>query len=395
LIVTRPALYLWSGLGGRLGYVTGVGKHAKNMARELSRDLAWSYKLVLARGQQAAADEGDVVSLPFSRRSLDLAWALAGRPHADRWFPDEGWVYCPNEKYVPLRDRRYAVTVHDIYGYENEPSRIDPVHAVRRRRLLTTLDSADIIFTVSQFTRRRLCARFEVDSKKVVVIGNGVEAGFFSISEEDAERCRWEQVGAPYVLFVGGLRRKKGGADILRFAAALREAGSSLRVVVVGPVEPELASPTTDAENVQVLPRGFSDDRMMRLVRGAEVAMSFSLYEGFGIPLLEGMAAGVPVVAANRSAFREVAGDAAVLLDPADAQRAVHVTQDLIQDSARRRDLIERGRIRAAQFTWSASARRVSQAMKAYDEGRDITDLQEAGSLHEAGCSRPRCFAKE
>ncbi len=388
-MMTRPTLYLWSGLGGRLGYVTGVGKHVKNMARELSSDRNFDYKLVLARGQEASDEETrrGVISLPYDRSKLDLSWSLTGLPCADRWLGGDGWVYCPKEKYIPVHKHRYAVTVHDIYGFEQPIGWRLAKQTLRRRRFLRMLEAADIVFAVSEFSKNRLCERFEVGSNKVVVIGNGVEEGFFRVADEDPEKCRAEEVGGRYVLFVGGLRRKKGAADILRYAQAMQEADSALRIVVVGPCEPEFAPLAQGMANLQLLPRGLSDERMMRLVRGAAVALSFSHYEGFGIPLLEAMAAGTPVVAANRSAFPEVAGDAAVLLDPANLKRAVQTTRDLIHDSGFREEYIRRGFVRAPRFTWAACARRVSRAMQAYDEGCNLNARRrDSASLSEVAC---------
>lgn len=383
----KPALYLWSGLGGQLGCVTGVGKHVKNMARELGADTSFDYRLVLARGQKASAEEmaRGVLRLPLDRKKLDLAWSLAGLPHADRWLGKRGWVYCPKEKYVPLTDHRYAVTVHDIYAFERPVQSVSPKAALRRRRFIRMLEAANIVFTVSEFSKARIRDRFAVNPDKIVVVGNGVEDGFFEVFRQDPAQCQTEEIGGRYVLFVGGLRRKKGAVDILRYAEAMRAADASVRIVVVGPCEPEFAPRAAQLQNLLLLSRGIADERMVRLVRGASVALSFSQYEGFGIPLLEAMAAGTPVIAANRASFPEVAGDAAVLLDPADSERAARTTMELVQDSCLREEYVRMGLARASRFSWAACAKRVSVAMSAYDAGRVPGDwLRECESVSEA-----------
>jgi glycosyltransferase involved in cell wall biosynthesis len=231
------------------------------------------------------------------------------------------------------------------------------------------LQQANVILAVSNFTKARLVDRFRIDGAKIAVVGNGVEQEYFRAFHTDPLACRSE-IPQPYVLLVGGLRKKKGATDILRFAQALEALDASVAVLVVGPTDQEFRGAAGACRNLRILDRGFPDEQMARLVRGASVAVSLSSYEGFGIPLLEAMAAGVPVVAANRTAFPEVVGDAGFLVDPADCNEIAALVRDLINDHGMRTEYIARGRKRADGYRWSACAARAAGAMQAYDRRR-------------------------
>ncbi len=219
------------------------------------------------------------------------------------------------------------------------------------------------MLAVSEFTRKRLIELFGTPPGKIRVVGNGVEEEFFGAVDDDPPAPLGD---TRYVLSVGGLTQKKGAANQLAFAEALARKKPGLQLVVVGPVDPRFEAALGRAGNVTVIARGLSAPEMSKIVRGARVALCLSDYEGFGIPVLEAMAAGVPVVAAKRAALPEVVGGAGVLADPARSNEIADIVSELDGDNDPRRALIAKGRLRASQFTWSACVDRLAAALEEF-----------------------------
>lgn len=365
---------MWSALGRLGSYSTGVGKHVINMASGLAGTPGWDIRLVLTSDLHAKEslrigfsrmDTIPEVTLPLNRRTLEALWRVVRRPDLERWIGDTDWVYCPKELYLPVREAHYAVTVHDLYHIEPE-FRQRSVSAYYRKRLLErTLHEADLVLAVSDFTKRRIVELINVDSAKIRVVGNGVEDRFFSSESGGwtAGSCASSQ---PYILSIGGITRKKGAVHLLAVAAELARVQSQITLVVVGPVDPEFASRLADASNVRVLHRGFSDSAMHQLLRNAAVLMILSEYEGFGIPALEAMAAGVPVVAADRAALPEVVDQAGVLVEPSSSEEVIYHLLNLLNDMEVRSSLIAKGRARADRFRWNISVDRLRLAFEEF-----------------------------
>jgi glycosyltransferase involved in cell wall biosynthesis len=368
---------IWSGLGRIGSYATGVGKHAMQVSTGIAARPGWQASLLLSsdlwkdqgRSGPSAMDALPSLRLPLPRRALELCWRTLGTPTIDRWLDGADWLYCPKELYVPVRQARYAVTVHDVYRLEPEFRHLHRGSQWRWRWILArALREADLVLAVSGFTRDRLVDLLGVSAEKIRVIGNGVDDGFFDMAQENPSAVS-PFPNQPYVLAVGGVTHKKGGPALLAVAEALSRTAPGLRLVVTGPVAPEYAAAVQAADNILPLARGFPNSEMQRLVRGASVALLLSEYEGFGIPALEAMAAGVPVVAARRASLPEVIGDAGVLVEPTRPSSVAAIIADLQADSTDRAALMFLGQKRAAEFRWSACVDRVCAALEEFGSG--------------------------
>jgi glycosyltransferase involved in cell wall biosynthesis len=217
---------------------------------------------------------------------------------------------------------------------------------------------ARAVLTGSEYSRARLIEWSGVAAERVVVIQ--AAAGEEFTPEGDAH-----EPGYPYLLYVGNHKPHKNLARLIRALAGLSER-RSLRLLLAGPVEPELVALARAhgvADRVVFLGQ-VPDDRLPALYRGAAVFVFPSLYEGFGLPPLEAMACGTPVVSSLATSLPEVVGDAAVPIDPLDVESIADGIDRVVGDDQLRARLRERGFAQAALFSWDETARRTSQALQ-------------------------------
>ncbi len=267
-------------------------------------------------------------------------------------------LHCP-AALAPWRAPRgvpLVLTVHDLLAFDH-PRWLTPSNVAQQRLVLgLALRAAALVLTPSAFTRDRLRARFPfLDADRVRVIPWGVDARF--VAQEGADpRPR----SRPYVLAVGTWQPRKGLDVALDAFAALSRTGTHERELLIagarGWGDAALARRAAAQPGVRVLGR-VSDADLAALYRGADCLLFCSRGEGFGFPLLEAMASGTPVICSDRASLPELAGGAALLVDPADPAGIAATLGALLADPPRRAELADRGRRRATDFTWERCAR--------------------------------------
>jgi glycosyltransferase involved in cell wall biosynthesis len=262
----------------------------------------------------------------------DAIWYPAGSALAARGLD---LLHCTTFR-GPLRSRLPVVlTIHDL-AILRHPETLPRWHRLYGRvGLRVVARAADVVLAVSEFTKREIVELLGVPAERVRVVANGLDPVF-----TPAGRA----ADGDYVLAVGTLEPRK---NLDRAVEAARVAGVELRVV--GP-----------AGWGGVKARGWvgfvGDEELAQLYRGARCVVYPSLYEGFGIPVLEAMACGTPVVTSRDGATEEVAGGAAVLVDPLDSEA---IAAGIDEADRRREELVPRGLARAREFTWERSANAV------------------------------------
>ena len=275
---------------------------------------------------------------------------------------------------IPLvgRSGKYVVTVHDVIPLIL-PETFTPRHRlVVRLALARVRRKADLVVVPSHAVKRDVVRRVGLPEDRVVVTHEGCEPRFRPVRSAAALRDVAARYSLPshYVLAVGTLEPRKNVTTLLKAFARLRRDGevdADLRLVLAGARgwldEPIFATVRSLGLEDAVRFTGFvDDDDLPAVYSGAALFVFPSLHEGFGLPLLEAMACGVPVVTSNISSMPEVAGDAAVLVDPRDEQGLAAAIARLLRDEALRDRLREAGIARARQFSWEATARRTLDA---------------------------------
>ena len=293
----------------------------------------------LAKRLPALRPERYAVAQPPAALShrLGHAWEQGWLPVAAR---RAQWLLCP-ANLAPLAARNTAVVIHDAAPLR-EPSWYSDLY-VRWQRFVLPLVArrARLVITVSEFSRRELRELLGVDA---VVVPGGVDERF----TPDAEPAAFER---PYVLTVASRTARKNLGALDECARRLHASGIDL--LAVGGDRPQF-NPGGGSSSVRSLGH-VPDEQLPGLYAGARCFVLPSLYEGFGLPCIEAMACGTPVVASNAGALPETCGDAAVLVDPNDAAGIADAVERAIGDERLR----AAGLQRAAQFSWHRTAHEV------------------------------------
>jgi glycosyltransferase involved in cell wall biosynthesis len=252
-----------------------------------------------------------------------------------------------------------ALNVFDLIAWEAPESVQRRAAWIERLTIRRALRQARRVFCNSESTRRDLAARFRFPSPVSVVPLAADDRFAADIAETRlAETKQRHGLERPFVLAAGTLEPRKNLRRLIdAFAQLPPELRSQHRLVLVGPHgwDHDDVLQKANEEGVRVLGR-VSDDDLVRLYRACEVFCYPSLYEGFGLPVLEAMRAGAPVITSNVSSLPEVGGDAVEYVDPRATPEITAALTRLLTDGARREELRARGRERAARFSWDESA---------------------------------------
>ena len=272
-------------------------------------------------------------------------------------------VWLANGHDAPPDGRPLVVDIHEA-SWRDPALRpfLNPEFAKQMEDAVTaSLGAASAVITPSLASRTQLVDLYGVDAERVHAVPHGVDHSVF----HPRAGAGHEGVGQPYVLFVGVLHPRKNLAGVRDAVASLAQAGFPHRLVIVGnPArdrpDPESLERDAEAElpgapgRVSVR-RGIRDGELAELMAGADAFCLPSFFEGFGLPALEAMACGAPVVVSNRGALPEVVGDAAMVVEP-DADAIEAALRQVLTDSDLSGRLRLAGPERAAAFTWQRTA---------------------------------------
>ncbi|HUB78294.1 MAG TPA: glycosyltransferase family 1 protein [Bryobacteraceae bacterium] len=355
----------------------GIGTYIRSLVRALSAiDGVNRYTLVIA-----AEDVRDLAGLPEN-----FATSVYTRPdesHSDNiLFPLYLRGLAPDLVHVPLNRvpffmiEPYVVTVHDLTNLFFELDEYSKLRIqLRRLRLKRGLARASCVIAVSEATRRDVAQLAGVPPNRLRLVYNAPDPGFFEPDRAGAAEARSRimeryQIQSPFLLYAGNIRRHKNIPRLVEAFAVLREQLAShpvfgdLRLVIIGdnisqyPAVRQAVIRTRGEHVVRFL--GFVPFETLRYFYQSAAAFVFpSRYEGFGLPPVEAMACGAPVVTSNVSSLPEVVGDAAILVNPENVFDIVRGIRDALLNDELRATLIAKGREQAARFSWERTARQV------------------------------------
>jgi glycosyltransferase involved in cell wall biosynthesis len=282
-----------------------------------------------------------------------------------------GWPSSPdlfhglNQRIDSSRYRRTVATFHDLFVMTGDYSTPE----FRRRfteQARTAAERSDLIITVSRFTAGQVQELLKVEPARIRVIPHGTTQRVPLLPSRDRQGAvvpEREQI----ILFVGALQRRK---NIVWLVEAFEGTAAGWKLVLAGSLgfgaEEILARIDRSPRKADIQTPGYVPNTTLeQLLQRASVFAFPSLDEGFGMPVLDAMASGVPVLTSNASALREVSGDAALLVDPLDVASIAAGLHRLTEDQALRNELIHKGLKRSKQFTWEKS---VEQTWDVYRE---------------------------
>jgi glycosyltransferase involved in cell wall biosynthesis len=356
----RPALRQRTGVGEYVHELVRGYTALPEAASDEVRLFTSSWKDRPARGLEAELN-ATVVDRRVPVGVLNYLWHRREWPPLEMLTGRADVVHGLHPLLIPTRHAAQVITIHDLF-FLSAPERtrgeirrdyaeLTPGHARR----------ADAVVVPSEYTARQVVDRLGVPRDRVYVCPAGAPTWL----AQSQHRVSTER---QYVLFVGTLEPRKNLGVLLDAYASLLGRGVRVpRLVLAGRATPDAANWLDRAQRPplagHVEHRGYlaAEDRAA-LYAGARLLVMPSLDEGFGLPVLEAMTAGVPVVASTRGSMPEVAGDAAVFVDPTDVDGFAHAIERLLEDERHAQDLAARGVARAAHFSWRRTAAAVRRA---------------------------------
>jgi glycosyltransferase involved in cell wall biosynthesis len=334
---------------------TGSARYIQGLRGELERREQLEVVAIEHPGRRHAGAAGRLA------RGLtrELAWFPLGLPRRARALRLDV-LHCPVALAPPRSPVPLVVTLHDAMAWDH-PEWLTRGNAIQQRLALPrAVRRASAVLSPSEFTRSRVIELLDLEPDIVAVTPEGVDKRFCPGPGSD-RLLRRLGIHQPYLLSVGALQPRKNLEAALRAFERLVRDGAEHRLVLAGGrgwSEAGLlrAAESSPAASRIVMTGRVADDDLIDLYRGADCFVFPSRYEGFGLPPLEAMACGAPVVCSDRTSLPEVVGDAALLVDPDDEQAIEGALAEVISSPQRRSELSARGRERAGLFTWSRCA---------------------------------------
>jgi glycosyltransferase involved in cell wall biosynthesis len=352
---------------------TGIGRYLRNLLSHLARlDNRNEYVVFVNQANSRVVTPPNFQFVP-----LRLATPLYSL-REQYWLPLElrrwGLDFChyPNFSLPLFSPCPYLVTIHDLIYYlypEQCPSLA--AHYGARVMMRRAATQARAIITDSEYSKRDVVRHLHVAAERVQVILPAADEGATSVWRDAAPVSHYGIV-QPYILYVGKHHGNKNISTLLRAYVMHPDIYTKFQLVIAGTRDVRRKALYQEAEALdpgkRILFTDFvADVELFDLYRGASLFVFPSLYEGFGLPPLEAMACGVPVITSNAASLPEVVGDAAIQVDPLNAREMAEAMRTVLTDPGLQNTLRQKGIERARQFSWETAARQLLHVYETLD----------------------------
>lgn len=335
----------------------GLGRYARELIEAIGRvDPVNEYEILMPDAGYRFPDRPNIrytlIRFPlFRRRFWEQMAHFRARPYDLLHFPYDSCVAWKRGKFVATIHDAKPLLFPELRSKANLSSRIERMLIGDRRAKI------DQVITISHSSRRDLMQELDLAPGRITTVYLGIDSARFHPGPPAPAGA-----GRPYVMSLAGADPTKNVAALVRaFAAMPERLRRTYDLVLAGDVSKredvcsaiQQVGIASQTRMVGVLP----DDALIRLYQGATVFVFPSLYEGFGLPVLEAMACGCPVMCSSTSSLPEVAGNAAVLVDPRDVRQITAQLVHVLDSPPMRADMKARGRARALEFSWERTAK--------------------------------------
>ena len=372
----------------------GIGNYVRDLVDALLAQDSKNQYTLLTSGRPTRerpfpkADNVRARSIIIPDRYLNILWYRWRLPLHATFFTGQVDIYHgPDFVLPPINGKvRKIVTVHDLAFLEHPEYAVPQLVAFLNKVVPEAVGSADVVAAVSQATRQTLIEHFKTPAGKITIIPNGVRSHFRRITDPILLAATRHKFGLkhPLVLGVGTLEPRKNHPGLIKaFHQAQSASGKKQRPAMLalagGPgwlyeETQQLVTKLKLEKKVRFLGR-VSELELITLYSMADVFAFPSFFEGFGLPPLEAMACGAPVITSNTSSLPEVVGDAALLINPYNTSELAQAMIRLLEDEKLREELQQKGYARAQLFTWPKSASKMlSVYQRLYDGVTSFTD---------------------
>jgi len=345
---------------------TGIGRYIRGLVPAVAaagHDVIALSASLRDRFPRDALPGATIVDRRIPVRLLDYAWSRGRWPSFTRLAGPVDVVHSPTPLPIPAGGAAQVATIHDLFFARAPVAAGATASRFWRRAIERARVEADAIVCPSAYTASQAADLLGDRSDRLYVVHHGLEPRWFA-RDEGADRSEAELTGpGRYLLAVGATEPRKNYPRLVSAFDRARRAGlRDVRLVIVGPRGGAHASIVDVVRRLgiddAVTLIGYRDDAVLRrLYRGAVALVMPSLDEGFGFPVIEAMAAGCPVLAARAGALPEIAGDAAIYVDPFDEEEMLEALRQVAGDDELRTRLTTLGAERARRYTWSQAAR--------------------------------------